>query len=353
MTNRIVYFDNIRTVLMLAIVLLHVSCVFATKGYWTVIRSPDTTWLANISFIFSESFAVAGFFVISGYFAMITLEKYPSKVFLKKRFIRIGIPLIITAITLNSIQEWILVKSGWVETFDLYKYIMQGEWKHHLWFLINLIIYGVFIAIFKKYIFDLDSKLAKKLTNVSGVAILFILPLLTVIALIIGKIFRFDGVVNSSDFLMYLPFFLLGILVKNNQSILNKFEKISLKVSLPIIIFGSVLVDIFREESLNIVALTLMIYVNFLVKWFAVALFFKFSRNYLVKRNYFSIVNGNASYIIYLVHHLWIVVYAIILMHYGIGGISGFISLFLLTIVTSLMMYKVIVSLQSKWEARL
>ena len=344
MNKRLIYFDNIRAIIILFVVIFHATCVFATKDYWSVIRSPEPTFFANIIFLCGDSFMMGSFFMISGYFTMLSLEKYSTSIFIKKRIYRIGIPLLFVAIILNSLQEYILVKTGWINDFNLYAYILNGEWKYHLWFLINLIIYFLFTLSVKKYIFIIDKHIEKKSTTLPMILILFLLPIVTILLLTIAKVYPIRGIINSSDILMYLPFFIVGLFLKNNQNLMYRFERIPIYISLSIATVSIYFVTTYTGKVHGNLWLALLLYFIFLAKWFSISLVFNLSKKYLNRR--FTILDylSESSYSIYLVHHIWIVIFSLFLMHLGIGGNFGLFLLILFTILISLATYKWIIS---------
>jgi len=342
--KRLIYFDNMRAILMLLVIVFHATCVFATKDYWYVIRSADSTFFSNILFLTTQSFIMGAFFIISGYFAMLSLENYSSSMFIKKRIYRVGIPLIIVAIVINSLQEYILLKNGWVDGFNLYTYIVNGEWKHHLWFLINLIVYFFFILLVKKYIFMMDKNIGKWTSNIPIILILFILPIFTVILLVIAKIYPIRGIINSSDILMYLPFFIIGVFFKNNKNLMYRFENIPIYISLSITIVSIYVFETYTGKIQGNIWLTLLIYFIFLAKWFSISLFFRFSKKYLNRELGILDYLREASYSMYLIHHIWIVIFSLLLIKLKIGGTSGLFLLIIATMLITLAIYKWIIS---------
>jgi glucan biosynthesis protein C len=130
-----------RGVLMILILVLHSAYVFDPAKVWGI-YSEQSTFFATILIETIRVFALPAFFVVSGYFAIASLRKDSAMKFLKTRVImRLLIPTVVTAITLNSLQTYLLVSSGWKEFHTLQEYIITAQWKSHLWFMINLIIY--------------------------------------------------------------------------------------------------------------------------------------------------------------------------------------------------------------------
>ncbi len=341
--KRILYFDNLRAILMLLVVVSHAASVFSVNEYWRVLRSLQTTYFADFLFLATQSFKMPAFFIISGYLAMHSLLKYNTKEFLKKRFIRIGVPLIFVALTFNSLQEYLLIKFNYINDFNLKEYILGGHWKHHLWFLINLLFYFLFLALFKNYLINLNKKLFN-IYNISLYLLLFLLPFATVALLALAKIYPLRGIINSSVIVMFLPFFLFGVMLKNNEHILEELTKIPFFLS-----FIVVLLAIAFEQSFSHLYHTkswqaLTIYIIFLGKWFATAAILKFAFLYLNRHSKLLHYFRKASYSIYLTHHLFIILFGILLINFHIGYLKGLLLLLLLTYITTIFLYNFIIT---------
>lgn len=79
-----------------------------------------------------------GFYLISGFFFAMMVQKYGIKKNCKRRLLSIGVPLIFVGVTFNTLLNLTSDKFVFI---SLYKYIIFGEWLAHLWFLGNLLIY--------------------------------------------------------------------------------------------------------------------------------------------------------------------------------------------------------------------
>ena len=187
--SRLHYMDALRSILMVMGIILHASQVFNQGTHW-LIHSPHTTPYAWFLAGAIHTFRMPAFFIISGFFCFLTLQKYGHEYFLKKRLTRILIPLLSTGIIINSLQTLVLVKTGWIKNFALSTYLTEGQWIAHLWFLNLLILYvlllySVAYLLKKKIVFTENSRL---LSTRQFTLLLFILPLFTVGLTISGKI---------------------------------------------------------------------------------------------------------------------------------------------------------------------
>jgi glucans biosynthesis protein C len=122
--------DFVRAVFLLLGVLLHAATL-----------TEDSSAVSHGIFTVIHSFRLHGLFLVSGFFCALTLDRYSPEVFLKKRLVRLGIPLVTVSLLdllFNSAnhQHWAdfsieVTKSFWA----------SGEWLQHLWFLSTLIVY--------------------------------------------------------------------------------------------------------------------------------------------------------------------------------------------------------------------
>ncbi len=86
--------DNLRVVLTVLIVFQHASFAYATANWWYFIDVKQQPLLASF-FIVNRSFRMSLFFLIAGYFMPYVLDRKGARVYLKDRFRRFGIPLLV------------------------------------------------------------------------------------------------------------------------------------------------------------------------------------------------------------------------------------------------------------------
>jgi glucans biosynthesis protein C len=106
--NRILFFDNIRYLMIVFVVLLHAAASYGTAGqYWYVGDAVANIQFFNITFVIIDVFAMPVLFFIAGYFALPNIQKKGTGVFLKDKFIRLGIPCLIGVIFIVPIMTYI------------------------------------------------------------------------------------------------------------------------------------------------------------------------------------------------------------------------------------------------------
>lgn len=127
------------------------------------------------------------FFIVSGFFCYMTLNRYGARLFLRVRIPRILISLIITALTLNSLQNIILSEyRPLAPSIFSVEYMLQGIWVSHLWFLISLIYYFVFSAVVYFFFRSISDKFLVYISQIylrSGAISLILLSLSALLAM--------------------------------------------------------------------------------------------------------------------------------------------------------------------------
>jgi len=345
MNQRIYYLDAMRGVLMILGVVLHSAQVFNPRQEW-LLYSQKSTVLAPILIDAIHLFRMPAFFIISGYFAVLTLRKYGSSKFLKVRIQRIIIPLLVTAITLNSLQTYLLSKFNWLD-FYLKEYFLNGEWVSHLWFLINLVFYFIFafilVKVFKNRVYRWLKYIDKIIYKVPFIIIMLLLPFVVIGFLAIGKIYTMKGIIDSSALLLYLPFFLFGMLLQGHKGLLVKFTELSPLVSFFMIVLGLYIVNCLSQYD-GFIWFLIKFYFIALGMWFSASLCFyifkRFADNYSKIFMYLS----DASYSVYLFHHVFVIAVGLLFIHYDIGGIVGMFLLMFIVGTVSLLIHLLLIS---------
>jgi len=336
-SERIYYLDGLRSFLILLVVLVHSSQVYNPSQGWNI-YSEHGSFLVNFIVEFFGLLRMPTFFMVAGYFAVISLKRATGLNFLLKRVQRLLIPLLTVTFTLNLLQAYLLVHFGWKE-YTIDTYFSHGYWVSHLWFLINLIIYTILSYIFIRY-FKTKTKIF--LLNISHYLemssiykILFILPLLNIGLLIIFKFTpEYTLGLKFNQIIVYIPYYLFGILLAVNRSLLYKFSNISMMVGSIVVVLSYILMRYF--ESLNGIEYKIFYYYFKAVGiWFFASFSFTIFKNFLNKKTKILYKISDASYTIYLVHHVTVIIIGLILIKLDLDFIIGLPILFLTVVFIS------------------
>lgn len=186
---RLAYLDGARSVLMLLGVVLHAALAYAPHGQWLIAdgsQHPFYDWLVELIHLFR----MPAFFAISGFFCAMTLSKLSRRTFLRKRLLRIGLPLLTTALLFN-LPLSLLLSGIWPKFSPEHAdYWLHGRWVMHLWFLWTLVLFFLLSAVSLRLWQPL---LQRHRLPAWG---LLLVPLLTVIPVAVAKLLpaAYEGV---------------------------------------------------------------------------------------------------------------------------------------------------------------
>lgn len=344
--ERIHFMDSMRSILMMLGVVLHSSRVFEAKQEW-IIYSQNTSIIANDIGPSIHIFRMPAFFIVAGFFCVLTISKYKPQKFLAIRLKRIIIPLVVTAITLNSLQTAILIDTGFLK-LDLGEYIFLGGWVSHLWFLNNLIIYFLLaasLATFLSWPTGIVGKFLDRLfSTVPIVLIIFMMPIASIMILGLNKVGfpLYDdifGVFRVNIILKYLPYFAFGAVLGGNKELLFKFSTINPIFALFVIIGSNLTIKSLSFQN-EMIQKGIIVYFEILITWFTVSLcfyiFYRFFNTQSKKWQFLS----DASYTVYLFHHVIVIGIGYLLMHLEIHPLVNVLILILLTLSITLCIHK-------------
>lgn len=136
------YWDVARAVLMLLGLPYHVAMLFHPGDWIVPVLHPSTAlgWLAA----FIHLFRMPAFFVVAGYFAAMLLERRDPMVWLQARAARLGLPLLVSLLTLVPLLNYFGEIAAYGPNHAVIEWTYQamssgGYWVRHLWFLIVLL----------------------------------------------------------------------------------------------------------------------------------------------------------------------------------------------------------------------
>jgi glucan biosynthesis protein C len=188
--ERLHYLDNIRALAMLLGVLLHAALAYSpmVSSVWLTADSVNSVFF-DMVFVVIHTFRMPLFFLVSGYFALLLIEKRNVKGFLINRLKRILLPFIIF-LPLALLVVFITI--GWaIDSIDTIVPILDymatktsnqpNIQTLHLWFLLNLFFFCLLLAIF---MFSMPELVAKFFSGVTVKKVLILLPILMIPALL-------------------------------------------------------------------------------------------------------------------------------------------------------------------------
>jgi glucan biosynthesis protein C len=121
--TRLLFIDNLRVFLTILVVLHHLSITYGSglgSWYYHDSSTPLTQILFSLFIIVNQGYFMGLFFLISGYFSVASLERKGLARFIKDRLIRLGIPLVVFSLLINTLPLYI-------------SSITQGAWSGSFW----------------------------------------------------------------------------------------------------------------------------------------------------------------------------------------------------------------------------
>lgn len=266
---RIHYLDNLKVFLTVLVVLHHTAVTYGASGSWYYYASyleglndPLSSVLLTFITAINSSFFMAAFFLLSGYFTPGSYSRKGPLVYLKDRFIRLGIPLLSYIVVIGPFIIYyrnITVFDAKYSFWEFYTFLIKKGIVINagpLWFIQALLILAICYTIwrvisstqrFKTIFVNQEHSLSGFPHPQQIFAVITLVGLLTFLVriytpsdkaiLLISPIIFY---LPLGDFVSYISMFILGIVAYRQ----NWFDKISeshgrfwLKVVLGSIIF--------------------------------------------------------------------------------------------------------------------
>ena len=131
---RLNYLDNLKVFLTALVIFHHAGQAYGNGGGWAYTPSNSAEFLPWIWHFFSTnaSFFMGLYFLISGYFVPRSYDKYGGRVFVRKKLVRLGIPL--------------LVMGGLLS-------LLAGKFETgHMWFVESLLVFCLVYALIRRFV---------------------------------------------------------------------------------------------------------------------------------------------------------------------------------------------------------
>lgn len=237
-STRFHYLDNVRALAMFAGIVFHAALAYSPlmHNLWFTTSSQSAAVFDIFSW-FIHLFRMPVFFLISGFFTVMLIQKRGITGLLKNRSLRILLPFIVfyplIIWSYMTLIEWgtnnVENLSPMLQFFKMMKDVPNAPAPElsttHLWFLFNLFLFVLTVALMYKLKF-FQSKFISKITSVKFV--IFIFPLMLVPALFTQSVphpapEKFYPQIWSFGF--YGLFFILGSMVFLKQNILDELNR--------------------------------------------------------------------------------------------------------------------------------
>ncbi|MEW6181859.1 MAG: acyltransferase family protein [Bacillota bacterium] len=139
---RLLYINNLRIVLIILIIMLHTAITYGASGSWYY-SEPATDMvpvvLLTLFCAVVQSFALGLFFMLSGYFTPGSYSRKGAGAYLRDRFIRLGIPLVVYYFMINPLIVYILYVRCMGKSIPFENFFGSGP----LWFVETLLLFAL------------------------------------------------------------------------------------------------------------------------------------------------------------------------------------------------------------------
>ncbi len=326
--------DSLRATLIVGGILFHAALPYRSTGTWNVV---DTNRHAAFDYVSEtiSSFRMPAFFFVAGFFCALTFTSRMAAVNLRKRLIVFGVPFLACAVTIQPIQYALRVSRedpghlvARVESTGFWQsYLSAGAFVSHLWFLINLIIYYCLVYLLIRILESRDQHRRRLgrwwsaipthvLASKATIAFLSAVTILPVYSLL-SRLPQIPGY-GLEDLALYSPFFLAGYVCFIDERTLSALGRVGL-LDLVLLVAGAAV--LLSGSVTNRVAAEIFgFWLFYQAAWTLGMLMLTAFRKWLDVDNAAMRAVSDASYTIYLFHHLIVIVIATAVLPIPVPG---------------------------------
>jgi len=363
MKTRIYFLDNLRTFLILMVVLLHAGIVYEPilENTWIV---SDPVKNSSIGFVrmYLDLFVMFTLFFISGYFIPNSLKNKTDRVFILSKFKRIMLPWMVAVFTMIPAYKAIFLYSrglpqeAWYSYFHLFQRVggdlsnfADNPVQNWLWFLPVLFFFQIlYLGLSKTKLLSLNIsiKTGVILSLIIGIIYSMVISTLELRGWYNSPIFHFQ----RERLLIYFMVFLLGSLCyklkvfesthKNKK--LYIWANVALTLSLGIFTVVALnfffnMIDpvrnyFFVTDTIDRITYYTSVLISMFSFLYILIYTFRFSLN---KSNWLMKELNKNSYAVYIIHLPIIGVFALLLLNISMPAIIKFLLVTVLTFIIS------------------
>lgn len=316
---RYFHLDSLRSFLMMYGIIIHSTTLGSSIIY------------AGIQYA-SGLVRMEAFFIISGFVSALTFARYGGSKMLQKRIVRIGVPLCCGLVLLNPITNYLVYSFHNGTGESLLEYFanptpasVEGPmvWHLQLWFLFPLLAYALVTPSAHTVLENAEGVTAswRRLFGAYAIYVIFLVIAVCAASLrvfytqIFCKLVDIEPGFIGRETFYHLPFFLFGIVLYRYQNLLDDFQSpkwAALLASL-LLLGGVEYIATIQDGAavkfglLAVRALAAMTLSNLL---------FFLAKRYLASGSPFFRFMSDASYSVYMLHYLFIYVFAVLLAQY-------------------------------------
>ncbi len=349
MTERMHYLDTLRAAMMVLGIAFHAGLIYSVQSTWLV-TDPQNSELVTWITYWIHVFRMPAFFIVAGFFCAFLFNKLEVRDFIRVRLNRLGIPLMMTALTLNF-GQYLITHSGSAGGFSVLHFFRDGEYLQHLWFLVNLLFYtGTYLVV--AFLSGKKSKIMA--TRFMMLAerlpvwwLLFLLPLATPGIYALNKVGfplyeTFFSSISIFMLMLYIPYFFFGLVLFYSADIYRKWVQVPMLPLVVVIvgIFTLLHVYISREAPEGVFRDIITVYLETALTWALSALVFTLFYRFFQHASHWGRRISEASYTIYLFHHIIVVALGSAMLNLQIPVLVKYLLVCVVTFFTTLVIHE-------------
>lgn len=239
-TRRLYFIDNLRVFIIMCVLSHHAGNPYASNGFWYYQNDPSqiSSTVAQCIML-NPSFTMAILLIFSGYLVPPSFDRRPFWIYVREKFIRLGIPLVIGGMIMLPALQYFSFHKHWgytgYDSFWQYYWeawlgfgTMPADWNGpgwpdrnlaHLWYIEHLLVYALAYGIWRKYFAKRGPSIQTPSPPPGNLAIFLFAVFISLSTFAVrifcpyDRVYALFGVlqIDMSHFPQWLPFFFVGL----------------------------------------------------------------------------------------------------------------------------------------------
>ncbi len=318
-------------------VVLHTCAAFSVNKYWVISFPQPLAWADSINSAI-HLFRMPAFFIIAGFFSILLLKKRTIADFVANKVYRIGLPFIAALFLFNLPQQLLLINLDDYLASNINRPNLTG----HLWFLVNLLVYFCFISFVYPIVNIWIRGIKTNWNNTLLLLTILLIPVLHIALLSLTRfsipIYEYFPIIGSLySVMLQFDYFMFGGLLYWMLS--SKLDYVLTQKRWIITATVLILVKLCTDNLLNIDGNTIigMVLTVFFERWqvIGVCMLLLTASKYCLNNTNATIQKVfDASYSVYLVHHIVVVLLTLVAIELFYGRLDANFLFFIILFAT-------------------
>jgi peptidoglycan/LPS O-acetylase OafA/YrhL len=222
-SSRLYNIDNLRIILSALVILVHFNISYGGPGGW-IHYEKSAGLLGTFPLIImnatSQSFFMGMFFLFAAYFTHLSYERKGLKIFLKDRFMRLGIPLIFYFFLISPLTVYVTPRLFKGASF--LEVLMDGRafGVGVMWFVKAIIYFSVLYLIARLIFKSLRNNITKRKYQINNYHVIILITIISLATFYLRTFFPVGKGAHDFDlahFPQYIALFTIGIIAANKS----------------------------------------------------------------------------------------------------------------------------------------